>query len=348
MSDIALHGVNLSGWLKLEPWITPEYFAQAQVLDECAMVKSMSKQTYADLIQYHRSTFIGEIDFKNIAARGFNAVRLCVPFYVFGDAGPFTSQFIGCADYVDQAFDWADEIGLKIVLVLDINPGNEDELSEHVPEFSSFNTYKHDALKTLSALAKRYAYRAALAGFELAVHPRIQKTFAFKRQSGIPAHLLRNYYREGYDIIRSLAGDDVLVIMPDAHEPHMWRSFMASGNYKHTMLDIHLDHFDEYFEMRGALTTQTLLATSKNYLHAAQKNGFKLMVGTWCSALPGLDSAMTPEGHIAQERIYMSDQLDLYRACDAWFFQTWKTQGRLSGWDARHAFSSFERRMICA
>ena len=72
------------------------------------------------------------------------------------------------------------------------------------------------------------------------------------------------------------------------------------------------------------------------------------MVGTWCSALPGLDSAMTPEGHIAQERIYMSDQLDLYRACDAWFFQTWKTQGRLSGWDARHAFSSFERRMICA
>ena len=58
------------------------------------------------------------------------------------------------------------------------------------------------------------------------------------------------------------------------------------------------------------------------------------------------DSSMTPEGRIALERIYASEQLDAYGGLPAWFFQTWKTSGLLASWDARLALATFERGML--
>ena len=55
---------------------------------------------------------------------------------------------------------------------------------------------------------------------------------------------------------------------------------------------------------------------------------------------------MTPEGRIALERVYTSEQLGTYEKCPAWFFNTWKTSGLLAGWDARVALATFERGMI--
>ncbi len=348
MSNVALHGVNLTGWLSLEPWISSEYFAQANTLDELGLVQVLSHEEYDELIRAHRKYFIDEDDFKNIAARGFNAVRISVPWYVFGNAGPIKGPFIGCADVLDNAFDWADELGLKIVMVLNIQPGNEGKLADVVPEFSSFTEYKPQMINVLAALAKRYAFRAALAGIEVASNPKVKQRVGFHTSGGVAFHQLRNYYREAYRTIRTYAGDDVFVIMPDAQKPLAWKQFMAAGHYKNTMIDVHLDHFDDYFGMTGIMSMQQLVQHARSYIAQAEKTGFRVMVGTWCAALPGLESTTTPEGHIAYERIYTSDQLALYKSCAAWFFQTWKTENRLSGWDARTTFSSFERGMLCA
>ena len=35
-----------------------------------------------------------------------------------------------------------------------------------------------------------------------------------------------------------------------------------------------------------------------------------------------------------------------FRDASGWFFQTWKTENKLSAWDARVALSSFERGMF--
>lgn len=348
MAKVALHGVNLSGWLSLKPWITPEYFAEAGVLDEIDMTRALPRDSYRELIEYHRAHFIEQRDFKEIAARGFNAVRLLVPWYASEQVTSIAHPFVPCTKELDNAFDWADDLGLKIVLVLDISPGKEGKLSQINHAFSSFSLYKKEALNILSALARRYRYRACLAAIELANDPYVEKTLPFMPARGVAIHLLRNYYREGYYAVRACAGDDVQVIMPDAHQPSMWRVFMTAGSYRNTALDMHLDHFSDYFEMRQVLTTQALIASSKRHLDTAKKSGFSLVIGSWCAALPGVDTTTTPEGRIALERMYTSSQLKLFSSADAWFFQTWKTQGRLSGWDARMTFSAFERRMISA
>ena len=88
MASNTLHGVNLTGWLTLESWVTPELFAEVGALDEEQLASSLGPRRYADYVRNHRATFVTREDFARIAARGFNAVRLPVPWYVYGDDGP--------------------------------------------------------------------------------------------------------------------------------------------------------------------------------------------------------------------------------------------------------------------
>lgn len=41
MGSRSLHGVNLTGWLTLESWVTPELFAGAGALDEESLVTAL-------------------------------------------------------------------------------------------------------------------------------------------------------------------------------------------------------------------------------------------------------------------------------------------------------------------
>ena len=83
MAHGALRGVNLTGWLTLEPWVTPEPFARTGCVDEAQLIKALGVEDYHNLVKAHRSSFIQSSDFVSIAARGFNAVRISVPWYVF-------------------------------------------------------------------------------------------------------------------------------------------------------------------------------------------------------------------------------------------------------------------------
>ena len=98
MASNTLHGVNLTGWLTLESWVTPELFAEAGALDEEQLVRALGRRRYADYVRNHRATFVTRDDLARIAARGFNAVRLPVPWYVYGEEGPEPGPYQGCIE----------------------------------------------------------------------------------------------------------------------------------------------------------------------------------------------------------------------------------------------------------
>ena len=163
----------------------------------------------------------------------------------------------------------------------------------------------------------------------------------------MPQHQLRNYYREAYELVRSAAGDDPVVIMPDGGFPAGFVNFMAQRHYRNVWVDAHMDHKDgKKIDVAGPSGVRRLVDARKRALKDAARTGMPVMVGKWSSALPLADAQMTPEGRIALERVYTSEQLEAYAACPAWFFNTWKTSGLLTSWDARVALSSFERGMI--
>ncbi len=345
MASRALHGVNLTGWLTLEPWVTPSLFADSGVLDEASLVASLGRDRYGELVKAHRESFITAADFIRIAARGLNAVRLVVPWYAFGEAGPNPGPFIGCMEHVDNAFEWAEEIDLKIVLSLAIVPGLQDTDLALTRNHDNLVRYREEVLVVLGALAQRYAMRTALAGIEVADGAIPQTRRFLSLQEGVPMHALRNYYRAAYDTIREYC-PDTPVILPDAGQRGAWRRFMTSDHYNDVWLDSHLYHYMDDVDNPGSMGIRKLAEASRKSLRVAEKSGHPVMVGKWSGALPYSDSTMTPEGKVALERVFISEQLSVFEGCPAWFFQTWKTEGRLVGWDAGVSLSSFERQML--
>lgn len=338
-----LHGVNLTGWLVLEPWVTPELFAGTGSLGEDALITSVGEDVYADLVSEHRDTFITEEDFRQITSRGLNAVRLPVPWYAFGDSGPNPGPYLGCITQIDNALSWGEAHGVDVVLSLAIDPGqrgSEDILT------AGERGQRENMLNVLAALAKRYREWPAFFGLEVANEPKVQRRQGLSISDGMPIHVLRNYYRDAYGVIRAEAGDRPVVILPDAGLPNMWRSFMAPKHYRNVWLDCHLFHHADHIDASGPSGTRDMVRASRTALEQARRCGFPVMVGAWSAALPYADSVMTPEGRIALERMFVADQITVFKDCPAWFFQAWKTSGRISGWDSRIALSSFERRML--
>lgn len=341
-----LHGVNLTGWLMLEPWVTPELFAGTGSLSEDALIESIGEDLYADLVAEHRNSFITEQDFEQIASRGLNAVRLPVPWYAFGDTGPAPGPYLGCVTQIDNALTWAETYHIDVILSLAINPGDQGQEDLLAP---GERGQRENMLTVIAALAKRYRDWPAFFGLEVANEPVVQQHKGFlglRITEGTPIHLLRNYYRDAYTAVRDEAGERPVVVIPDAGLPGEWRSFMAPKHYHNVWLDCHLFHHSDHIDATGPSGTRSMVRASRSVLEQASRCGFPVMVGAWSAALPYADSVMTPEGRIALERMFVADQITVFKECPAWFFQAWKTSGRISGWDSRIALSSFERRML--
>lgn len=345
MAHGALRGVNLTGWLTLEPWVTPEPFARTGCVDEAQLIKALGVEDYHDFVKAHRSSFIQSSDFVSIAARGFNAVRISVPWYVFDEEAAGT-PYVSCITELDRALEWAEELGLHVIFVLAVNPGLPDGLNDQPGGAPRTRISGEKSLSILHKLALHYAHRSGFYGIEVAdeVKPRVRR--GFKLTDGIPGHSLRNYYRRAYETIRSVAGEEPVVILPDGGWPQGFRRFMSQQAYQNVWLDAHLDKPCEGIDCSGPRGVQQLIDKNEAYLKTSASGGLPVMVGKWSASLPSIDGAMTAEGRIALERIYTSGQLKVYNTCPAWFFQTWKTSAFLAAWDARVALATFERGML--
>ena len=339
-----VHGVNLSGWLVLEPWVTPSLFAATGTLDEASLANAMEPASFAEMLAKHRESFVTETDFARIAARGFDAVRLQVPWYVFGESGPMPGPSVACLDYDDRAFDWAEAAGIDVLLDVASAPGADP--SSPASFFGENESFRTTMLDVLGALSARYAERANFMGIEPIDDIQGRARRGLSVIEGVPPHLLRNFYRDAYEVVRAAAGEGPAFVVHDAYIPLTWRAFMAPSRYQNVWLDSHVYHYAESMNATGPSGVRRLVDESISYLAKARKSGLPVMVGEWSAALPIADAGMTPEGRIALERVYTAGQLSAFAGSAGWFFQTWKTEGRLSSWDARIALSSFEAGMF--
>lgn len=341
-----LHGVNLTGWLIAEPWVTPGLFADTGATDDKELKEAIGDLRYLSRIAAHRRDFITEKDFASIAERGFDAVRIPVPWHAFGSHGPFSQGHDGCLDHLDNAFKWADAHDLKVVLVLAETPGSKRTSDGTALMIRSNAEVSKAMVDVVSALARRYAKEESFLGIEPIDEVAAKTAFNFRDKDRFPIAYLRNYYREAYDAIRSVAGERPVVILSDAGFPGAWRSFMAHSRYRNVWLDAHIHNHVRKLASTGPAGARMLVEEGRNELKKAKDSGFPVMVGEWNAALPFERGSMTEEGRIALSRVYCSAQLNTYEGCAAWFFQTWKTAVHDESWDSRLALSSFDRDML--
>lgn len=120
-NDEKVRGVNIGGWLVLEPWITPSIFSKwadsKVVVDEYTYTQTLGKDAARATLTDHWKTFITQDDFNQIAKAGLNHVRIPIGYWaispVAGD--PYVQ---GQLDFLDLAIKWARSAGLKVMIDL--------------------------------------------------------------------------------------------------------------------------------------------------------------------------------------------------------------------------------------
>ena len=123
-----IRGVNIGGWLSLEPFITPSMFnypASAAVVDEWTMTQKLGPAAQR-VLETHYSTFITKQDFVNIKNAGLDHVRIPYPYWAVttypGD--PYVPQVAW--RYLLRAIEYCRENGLRVNLDLHSVPGSQN------------------------------------------------------------------------------------------------------------------------------------------------------------------------------------------------------------------------------
>lgn len=342
-----IKGVNLGNWLVLEKWMSRELFHGIDAEDETDFYNALSPEEAADRLYMHRSYFIQERDFQHIKAMGLNMVRIPVPHYIFDEKGPY----VGCIEFLDSAFDWAETYDLKILIDLHTVPDSQNGFDNGgltgVVKWHHKQENIDYTLDVLERLAERYAGRKALYGIELLNEPVSEDILKFvgpryqardpKQAEGstaVPTEVLKDFYLKGYEAVRRHCSEDVAVVIHDGFRLEEWEDFMPKDQYPGLVIDTHMYLF----------TAEPLMKTKRleDYKDSIRKN-FKerlerasrfhpVIVGEWCLA-----NKCEEKDTISPDTLYSSIyqwEMDAWDACDGWFFWSYKlhTAGR-NDWD---------------
>lgn len=247
-----VRGLNIGGWLLLEPWITPSIFqSQDQslgIVDEYTMTQKLGTDATYKILKAHWDSWCTFSDFQKIAKAGFNTVRIPVGYWAYSlDAGePYTQ---GAAPYIDAAVDWARATGLKIWIDLHGAPGSQngfDNSGHRIsrPGWQGGNTVKQ-TLAVLETITQKYvqpSYQDVVVAIELLNEP---------LSSELNYDTLKQFYRDGFGQVRAVS--DTPVMLHDGfNAPSTWNGFLSVSD--------------------GNAQNGTLFSISANQMNKSNKN----------------------------------------------------------------------------
>ena len=99
----------------------PGLFDGTSAEDEVHLWRELSETAARERFKVHRDSWVHERDFIYLAANGVELIRIPVPYFIFGDVPPY----IGCIEYLDKAFEWAQRHGQKVLIDLQHGPGGQ-------------------------------------------------------------------------------------------------------------------------------------------------------------------------------------------------------------------------------
>jgi glucan 1,3-beta-glucosidase len=340
-----LRGVNLGGWLVLEKWMTPSLFVGLNATDETTYCVELGAQAEPRLKQ-HWNTFITRDDFAWIAATGINAVRIPLGHWIFGADYPYHRSYgevahpfvTGGIDILDRAFDWAEELGLLIILDLHAAPGCQNGFDnggiKDVCEWHTQPEYLEHSLRVLEQLAKRYHQRPSLHAIEVLNEPRWD----------IDTQLLKQYTTAAYQRIRNFCSpEQVAVVFHDGFRSfHEYTGFLTPPSFNNVLFDIHryqcFDRKDIDTDIYGHIE-KSVVAWKNEADALIQDRGASTIVGEWSL---GLDLKVVslwangPFNHALEDlddfqlsvayRGYAAAQLATFEKYLGWFFWSYKSE----------------------
>lgn len=291
-----IKGTNLGNWLVLEKWMNPGIFADTGAEDEIWLGRKLSAEALAARLKEHRDSYVTQEDFAFIARHGLNLVRIPVPYFIFGDRPPYP----GCVEYLDKAFDWAEECGLKILIDLHTCPGSQNGYDNggitgvckwcRDPEGVEF------VLTVLERLAERYGGREGLYGIEILNEPISWLVYVTAPSTGkaadkeeargsghVPMPFLKQFYRDAYRRLRAILPKEKTVVLHDGFRLGAWKDFFVREGMENVALDTHIYVFamENFVPIHKPWVYQIYINSQKRLIEKAQRYT-PVIVGEWC------------------------------------------------------------------
>ncbi|MCJ1430568.1 hypothetical protein MMC29_008486, partial [Sticta canariensis] len=125
-----IRGVNLGGWLSIEPFITPSLFNSYEenegIVDEYTLSKELGPSQAAKVLEKHYALFMTEQTFIDVRAAGFDHVRIPFSYWAVttypGD--PYVPKISW--RYLLRGIEYARKYGLRVNLDVHALPGSQN------------------------------------------------------------------------------------------------------------------------------------------------------------------------------------------------------------------------------
>ncbi|KAI0020381.1 glucan 1,3-beta-glucosidase precursor [Xylariomycetidae sp. FL0641] len=271
-----IRGVNVGGWLVLEPWITPSIF-EAQpddVVDEYTLTQKLGPDQASTVLEKHWSGFITASDFADIASKGLNFVRIPVGYWSVKpiDGDPYVS---GAYKYLGKALDWANNNGLKVMIDLHGAPGSQNGLDNSGRRGPIAWTQGDTLQQTLSALTKLqtdFGAHPAVAAIELLNEP---------MSPNLNMDTVKSFMSKGYG---NLAGQNYAVAFHDAFlGPTSWNDWEAPSASSSLLLDTH--HYEVFDAGQLQLDAAGHVASACGFGQSMTGSNKWAISGEWTAAM---------------------------------------------------------------
>jgi len=345
-----VRGVNLGGWLVLEPWITPSIFeaTPGNVVDEYTYGEQYGWDS--DRLRDHWNTWITEDDFKEIASVGLNFVRLPIGYWsiIGGEGAPFV---YGAYDYVGKAVGWAGKHGIKVMLDLHGAPRSQNGFDNSgqlkgTPEWTQGDSVA-STLKALNKLRDDFGNNPAVASIELLNEP---------LGPALDMNTVRQFYMDGWGNLKST---NVAVAFHDAFEGVTSWNDWGSGMWN-LLLDTH--HYEVFDSGALQMSPDEHVGTACGFGSQMASNNKWTIAGEWSGALTDCAKWLNGRGIGARYdgtynkggqgssyigscdgkytgsvqglssadrtniKRYIEAQFVAFEKADGWIFWTWKTE----------------------
>lgn len=235
-----------------------------------------AKSVYDD----HRSSFITEKDFEFLSGNGINTVRIPVGWWIAYDPNPPAPFIGGCLEALDNAFLWAKNHGLRVIVDLHAAPGSQNGMEHSASRDGSANwanSSQHfsQSLSVIDFLASRYGNNSALLAVELLNEPLV---------TSVPVDLLLTYYLNGYQVVRKHSPTAYVIMCQRIGNADPHELYQTNNALSNIVVDVHYYNlFDDYFDNLTAKDNiNFILKNRQPELQALNSaNGPLIFVGEW-------------------------------------------------------------------
>lgn len=358
-----VRGVNLGGWLVLEPWITPSLFdntGDSRIIDEWTFGQYQDPTKALNALRYHWDTWITEADFAAIAAAGLNHVRLPIGYWAF-EVAPGEPYIQGQLQYLYKAINWAQNHGLKVIVDLHGVPGSQNGFDNsgqkmNYPLWHTSNSNINRSNAIIQTIASMFKDTPAV----VPIIAPLNEPAGFYGDDVL--RVTKQYWYDSYANIRQPYGNatqsNTVVMLHDAFQSQdYWKGFMSPPNWQGVILDTHIYQVFSTPENQRTNSEHIQVACSTQSTLSASPSGLWVVVGEWtpaatdcakylngrgvgarydgtfpgstvvgtCAGMTGKASTFSPS-YKTFLRQFWEAQVQSYEKGQGWIQWTWKTE----------------------